>query len=75
MVNLAKKYDAGMWDLFEIMGGLGSIKTWEAHDLAKRDRIHFTGEGYKLLGDLMFAALMGEYERHLKSTNATSAKP
>jgi lysophospholipase L1-like esterase len=75
MVNLAKKYDAGMWDLFEIMGGLGSIKTWEAHNLAKRDRIHFTGEGYKLLGDLMFAALMGEYERHLKSTNASSAKP
>lgn len=75
MINLAKKYNAGLWDLFEIMGGLGSIKTWETHDLAKRDRIHFTGDGYKLLGDLMFAALMQEYDRHLKKTYTTIAKP
>lgn len=67
MVDLAQKYSAGLWDLFEVMGGLGSIRTWESNGLAKRDRIHFTPEGYRLIGDLMFAALMEQYDIHLKS--------
>lgn len=69
MVNLAKQYHSGLWDLFEVMGGLGSIKLWEQEGLAKRDKIHFTTEGYKLIGDFMFAALMQQYDAYLKSTN------
>ena len=69
MVNLAKQYHSGLWDLFDVMGGLGSIKLWEQEGLAKRDKIHFTTEGYKLIGDFMFAALMQQYDAYLKSTN------
>ncbi len=66
MMNLAKKYNSGMWDMFEVMGGLGSIKTWERNAFAKRDKIHLTADGYKLMGDLMFAALMKEYQKYLQ---------
>ncbi|HRP60825.1 MAG TPA: hypothetical protein PK833_11175, partial [Vicingus sp.] len=63
MQNLAKKHKAGYWDLFTIMGGLGSIKTWEKNGLAQKDRVHFKTAGYELIGDLMFSALMKEYAR------------
>ena len=56
--RLATMYDAAFWDLFDIMGGLGSIASWESAGLAKADKIHFTPAGYDILGDLLFNALM-----------------
>lgn len=69
MQNLAKKHRAGYWDLFTIMGGLGSIKTWERNGLAQKDRVHFKTSGYELMGDLMFSALMKEYARFITIKN------
>ena len=56
----------GFWDMFDIMGGLESMKQWEAAGLAKRDKIHFTDEGYVILGDLLYNALMAKYIEHLR---------
>ncbi|MCO6500070.1 MAG: hypothetical protein J5I47_06795 [Vicingus serpentipes] len=69
MINLSKKYNSGMWDMFNIMGGLGSIRTWQKYGLAKKDRVHLTKNGYIIMGDLMFSALMKEYEKHLQIQN------
>lgn len=74
MIKLAKKHNAGLWDMFEIMGGLGSIKTWEQNNYAKKDKIHLTSDGYKLMGDLMFSAIMKEYDKHLKKSIPTLQK-
>ena len=65
-LRLGKDCDAGVWDLFDIMGGLGSMRKWEEAGLAKRDKIHFTEKGYELVGDLLFNALMDKYVEHLK---------
>jgi lysophospholipase L1-like esterase len=65
MYNLAKKHQAAVWDLFEIMGGLNSIVAWQKSYLAKKDRIHFTGTGYLLLGDLLYDAVMQNYGDYL----------
>ncbi len=65
MINLAKKYDGAVWDLFEIMGGLNSIRTWEQAGLAKSDKIHFTSAGYTLQADLLFYSLREAYGDYL----------
>lgn len=72
MIRLAKKHNAGLWDMFEVMGGLGSIKNWERNKYAKRDKIHLTSDGYKLMGDLMFSAIMKEYDKYLKAALKTN---
>lgn len=66
MIQLATKHQAGMWDMYHVMGGLGSIKTWQKYGLAKTDKIHLTTDGYKLMGDLMFSALMKGYADYAK---------
>ena len=65
-LRLGKECGAGVWNLFDIMGGLGSMRKWEEAGLAKRDKIHFTEAGYELVGDLLFNALMDKYMEHLK---------
>ena len=69
MMKLAKKYGAGVWDMYGVMGGLGSVKTWEQAGLAKRDKIHFTRDGYRVVGDLLFEAIIKSYYGHLSADN------
>ncbi|HET6243282.1 MAG: hypothetical protein H0V01_01830 [Bacteroidetes bacterium] len=61
MVKLAEKHGAGVWDLLNVMGGVGSIKEWEKQGMAKRDLIHLTPNGYKIIGNLMYNALLKSY--------------
>ena len=63
MFELAGEYDAAVWDLFSLMGGNGSAEGWRDAGLMKNDRLHFTREGYEMLGDLLYTALMRECER------------
>jgi lysophospholipase L1-like esterase len=67
MINLAKKHNAAVWDLFEIMGGFDSIRIWEAYNLASSDKIHFTRDGYVLQADLLFFALKNAYGDYLSA--------
>ena len=67
MFDLAKKYDGAVWDLFSIMGGLKSSTAWRDANLMAKDRIHFSGEGYNLLGDLLYNAFMEAFEDYLKT--------
>lgn len=72
--KLAKKYDAGVWDFFAVMGGFNSSMAWYKEQLMHKDRVHFTFEGYNLKGDLFFEAFLKyldeyEFNRLVKSTN------
>ncbi len=59
--ELAKEYKAVFWDWFEVMGGFGSMATWQEAGLAQGDKVHCTPQGYRLVGDLLFEAIMDKY--------------
>lgn len=65
MLSLAQRHDGAVWDLFNIMGGLNSIKSWENAGLAKRDKVHFTRQGYTLQADMMYHAFHEAYGDYL----------
>jgi lysophospholipase L1-like esterase len=69
--QMAAKYNCGVWDFYTIMGGLNSINAWQQFNLAKRDGIHFTVNGYILIGDLFFDAFLRSYEDHLSEKKDT----
>lgn len=65
-MELGKKYNAAVWDQFDVMGGLRSMQNWEKAGLAQPDKVHFTRPGYQLMGDLLYNALIENYIEHLK---------
>jgi lysophospholipase L1-like esterase len=66
MNELSEKYNGVVWDMFGIMGGIDSIKKWEENGLAKSDKIHFSVKGYKLIGDLLFEAIINSYGEYIR---------
>jgi lysophospholipase L1-like esterase len=55
------------WDLRAKMGGKGSMQQWVSAGLAQPDHVHFTGPGYKVLGDAVFRDVMSQYEVFVKA--------
>jgi len=58
IIELAEEYNMAVWDLYGLMGGLGSSKTWRNNKLMRSDMIHFTFKGYHFKGDLYIDALL-----------------
>lgn len=58
---LAQEYRGVFWDWYEVMGGYGSIEKWQDAGLAQQDKVHFTPLGYRVLGDLLFEAIIADY--------------
>ncbi len=58
IVELAIEYEMAVWDLYGLMGELGSSKTWKNNDLMRSDLVHFTSEGYHFKGELYLDAFM-----------------
>lgn len=57
------------WNLYDIMGGFGSMGKWYTMKLTAKDRVHFSGRGYQIQGDLFYNALMNGYKKYVKSKN------
>ena len=66
-ITLGRKHNGAVWDFFDIMGGLNSMKKWQDAGYAQKDKVHFTNNGYALIGDLLFNALMDGYTEHLRN--------
>lgn len=61
-IDLAREYNGAVWNQFRVMGGPESSITWVEQGLMKTDRIHFTREGYEILGDLFFNAFVQDFQ-------------
>ena len=71
IMDLAKKYQCGVWDFYGFMGGLGSSNVWREAGLMRGDYVHFTKEGYHLKGELYIDAFL-KYLNSIECQNETS---
>ena len=53
------------WDLYDAMGGQNSMISWvrSKPSLAAKDYTHFNGRGARLVGEMLFDAIIKEYDR------------
>ncbi len=58
MKYVAEEKGCAFWDFYTVMGGKGSIRDWHHFSLAQGDKLHFTADGYRLQGELLFQALI-----------------
>ena len=61
------------WDTQSKMGGKGSMLKWVAAGMAQADHVHFTGPGYRMLGDAVFRDVMSQYDIFLQARAAIAA--
>lgn len=66
---------AAFYDLFQAMGGSGSIEQWstQSQSLAQLDRVHLTKAGYRLVADWLYSELMNNYLKTI--SDVSSAMP
>ncbi len=69
IMEVANEQNCAVWDIFNIMGGLGSVTKWLSLGLSAPDRVHLSGKGYLLQGDLMYDALMINYGDYVRKKN------
>lgn len=63
MLELAEEFNGAVVNVFALMGGIGSSAQWVKESLMQRDRIHFTRDGYQLIGNITWDALQEDYAR------------
>jgi lysophospholipase L1-like esterase len=63
----AVSHGCAFWDLRAKMGGKGSMRQWVLAGMAQYDHVHFTGSGYRMLGDAVFRDVMSQYDAFLKA--------
>jgi len=61
--QVALENGCAFWDWRARMGGAGSVRQWVQAGLAQGDYTHLTGQGYRMLGDMLFSEIMAQYDR------------
>lgn len=64
ITDVARREGIACWDMFAATGGKSSCTKWRKAGLMGRDRVHFTKEGYREQGTLLYRALMQTYNRY-----------
>jgi LysM repeat protein/lysophospholipase L1-like esterase len=75
--TIAFEQNCAFYDFFSVSGGNFSMLMWEKSNLAKKDRIHLTTQGYELKGKLFVTAFLDAYLKCLNKTeeNRNSSVP
>jgi len=65
IIDYSLNQNLAYWDLYNIMGGKGSMNKWLKVSLARPDNIHFSTKGYEIQGDLLLNAFMKGFESYV----------
>lgn len=65
----ALRAGAAFWDLYEMMGGQGSMIEYvkAAPSLAEKDYTHFNHRGAMLVGNMLYKAILQDYSKYKKT--------
>lgn len=67
IINYCDQNSIPSWDLYRVTNGYGSAYSWSKRGLMNRDKIHFTAEGYRIQGNLLFSALARGYNNYISN--------
>jgi lysophospholipase L1-like esterase len=56
-------HGAAFWNLYQAMGGAGSIQRWRGQQLAQSDHVHLTAAGYRLVANTLYSELRRTYDQ------------
>ncbi|WP_124979185.1 SGNH/GDSL hydrolase family protein [Nonlabens xiamenensis] len=65
----AANTQSGFLSLFHLMGGPNSMQVWTDHKLANADYTHFSPQGSRKIGRLIFQEMMLGYSDYVKAEN------
>ncbi len=63
--KFGETHNLPVWDLYSIAGGTHAVANWTSAALLKKDRVHFTPEGYQLQGYMLGKAILDAYNQYL----------
>ena len=63
----AEEHNLACWDISTISGGKQASSNWMKNGWLAKDGIHFTKQGYIIQGDLLYQALINEYNRFVSN--------
>ena len=72
ILDYADRNGLAAWDFLTAMGGTGSMTAWLRAGLARPDRIHFSSDGYVLMGEKLLTALLDNYRQYLAGSPTLS---
>jgi hypothetical protein len=76
--NAAKNAECAFWDMYKAMGGRNSMPSWVFAEppLASSDFIHFNRKGGHIIAQMLYNALMNEYQLYKQPANSLAdSKP
>ena len=66
--TFSEENQIALWDMYDIVGGAGyACKNWTSANMFQRDKIHFTADGYRLMGSLLHEAFIKAYNNYVEA--------
>ena len=64
IIKYAKLYKYTYLNIYDALGGKGGMRKLQNKNLAQKDGVHLTANGYYLVGNLLYKAIMESYKNH-----------
>ena len=64
IIKYAKLHKYTYLNIYDALGGKGGMRKLQSKKLAQKDGVHLTANGYYLVGNLLYKAIMQSYKNH-----------